>query len=384
MKIGVVGTGHTKFGKAQEDIGELMFKAVHEALENAGANIAEVDAVYISNFSSSFAKQGHLPALLAEKLGVRKRITRVESACASGGLALKEAALSVLSGINKIVLVVGVEKMTDTPIEETTQILATAASKIEMLHGTTFPSLYALMARRHFYEYGTTEEHLAVIAAKNHSNALHNPLAQFHKEITVQDVLNSKLIASPLKMLDCSPITDGAAAVLLCSEESVSRFTSGSSGPIVYLTGVGHCSDTISLLRRENLTSMPAVIEAAAQAYSMSGFTPQDINVAELHDCFTIAELIEIEDLGFCEKGKGKDLVESGATKIGGKIPINPSGGLKAKGHPVGATGVSQAVEIVKQLRGEAGKRQVENAKVGLCCNVGGSGATAIVSIFSR
>ena len=380
MKIGVVSTGHTKFGKSDGDIGELMLDVCKQTLDNANSSIDTIDAIYISNFSGSFSGQCHLPAVLASKLGVNKEITRIESACAAGGLALKEAVIAILSGLYKTVLVIGIEKMSDTTIDETTNILATAASKTEIKHGATFPSLYALMAQRHFYEYGTTEEHLAKIAVKNHKNALYNPVAQFHKKITLDDVLNSRVIASPLKLLDCSPISDGAASVLLCDKENVSQFTDSP----VYAVGIGHDTDHVGLFLREKLTTMPTVVRAAKKAFKMCNLSPKDIDVAEVHDCFTIAELIEMEDLGFCDKGLGKKMIDDGETEIDGNIPINTSGGLKAKGHPIGASGVSQIVEIVKQLRCEASERQIADAGVGLCCNVGGSGATAVVSIFSR
>ena len=380
MRIAAIGIGHTKFGRTIKDIGDLMLSACNQALNDANVTIDQVDSIYVSNFSGSFLNQCHLPALLASKLGTDKEITRVESACAAGGLALKEAAIAILSGLYDIVLVVGAEKMTEAITDEAISTLASAASNEETRHGTTFPSLYALMAQRHFYEFGTTEAHLAMIAVNNHKNAMNNPLAQFHKEITIDDVLNSNVIASPLKLFDCSPISDGAAAVLLCNESIASRLV---ETPI-YLIGIGHNTDSIDLYNRKNLTTMPAVVKAARKAFKISGINQKNIDVAEVHDCFTIAELIQLEDLGFCQKGMGKNLIEDGSIEIGGDIPINPSGGLKAKGHPVGATGVSQAVEIIKQLKGECGKRQVSDAEMGLCCNVGGSGASSIVSIFSR
>lgn len=380
MKTAIIGTGHTKFGRNTVDIGTMMLDASNRALNDAKIDINEVDAVYISNFSSSFSRQCHLPAILASKLGINKEITRVESACASGGIALKEAAIAILSGIYDTVLVVGVEKMTESMTDDVTGILASAASEIEMRHGATFPSLYALMARRHFYEFGTTEEHLAMIAVKNHKNAMDNPNAQFHKEITIDDVMNSKSIASPLKLFDCSPVSDGAASILLCNEKRILKQVEAP----VYLVGLGHETDSIELYTRRSLTTMPAVISAAKKAFMVSGLEPRDIDVAEVHDCFTIAELIQLEDLGFCKKGLGKEMIETGATEIDGEIPVNPSGGLKAKGHPIGATGVSQIVEVVEQLIGKCGKRQILDAEVGLACNVGGSGASCIVSIFSR
>jgi len=380
MKVGVASTGHTKFGKSAADIGGLMSNACKQALDNANLTPGKIDAIYIANFSSRFSNQCHLPAVLASELGINNEITRVESACATGSLALKEAAIAILSGAYKNVLVVGAEKMTDAETDTITRILATASGKEEIKHGSTFPSLYALMAHRYFYEYEATEEHLAKVAVKNHKNALSNPDAHFHKKITVDDVLNSRLIASPLKLLDCSPVSDGAAAVLLSNKENASQLTD----KLVYLTGIGHDVDSIELFKRKSLTTMPTVVRAAKKAFKMSGLLPKDIDVAEIHDCFTIAELIEMEDLGFCKKGEAKKLIDEGRTEIRGDIPVNPSGGLKAKGHPVGATGVSQVVEVVRQLNGEAGNRQINNAKTGLCCNVGGSGGTCIVSIFSR
>ncbi len=377
MKISIVGTGHTKFGKDARDVGELMREASLQAL--GGNDLRALDAVYISNFSSCFTGQCHLPAVLASQLGLETEITRVESACASGGLALKEAAIAIMSGLYRVVLVVGVERMSALPVDMVTAILSRAAGRQESRHGVTFPGLYALMARRHFYEYGTTEEHLAKIAMKNHANALHNPVAQFHKAVTVEDVMRSKSVASPLKMMDCSPVSDGAAAMLLCDHSIATAFCDDP----VNLVGIGHATGAVDLYGRKSLTTMPAVARAARKAYDMSGTRPEDMDLAEVHDCFTIAELMEIEDLGFARKGEGKYFVDDGEGEIGGRIPINASGGLKAKGHPVGATGVSQAVEVVRQIQGRADGLQVHGARKGLCCNVGGSGATAVVSIFS-
>lgn len=377
MKISIVGTGHTKFGKDARDIGELMREASLQAL--GGNDLRALDAVYISNFSSCFTGQCHLPAVLASQLHLETEITRVESACASGGLALKEAAIAIMSGLYRVVLVVGAERMSALPMDMVTAILSRAADRQESRHGVTFPGLYALMARRHFYEYGTTEEHLAKIAVKNHANALHNPVAQFHKAVTVEDVMGSKSVASPLKMLDCSPVSDGAAAMLLCDHSIANAFCDDP----VNLVGIGHDTGAVELYGRKSLTMMPAVARAARKAYDMSGTRPEDMDLAEVHDCFTIAELMEIEDLGFARKGEGKYFVDDGEGEIGGRIPINASGGLKAKGHPIGATGVSQAVAVVRQIQGKADGLQVRGARKGLCCNVGGSGATAIVSIFS-
>jgi len=378
MNVNVIATGHTKFGKDPRDIGDIMMDACNQALTTI--SIKEIDAIYIANFSSSFSNQCHLPAVLASKLNIHKEITRVESACASGGLAIKEASIAIRSGIYDKILVVGAEKMTSMSSGHTNGIIARAADQEEINHGTTFPGLYALMAKRHFFEYGTNEEHLAKIAVKNHNNALKNPNAQFHKKITINDVLTSSYVASPLKKYDCSPISDGAAALVMCSSKTAKKY---SDSPIK-LIGIGHDVGGIELYRRKEITTMPSVVNAAKKAFSMAKVTAKDIDVAELHDCFTIAELIEMEDIGFCKKGNGKQLIEDGATEIDGTIPISPCGGLKAKGHPLGATGVSQAVEIVKQLQFEAKERQIATADIGLCCNVGGSGGSAVISIFSR
>jgi len=380
MKICIAATAQTKFGKRNEDIGGLLACCYQDLMLDASLDIGDIDASYISNFSSHFSQQCHLSALLSSKLHSRHESTRVETGCASGGTALKQASIAIASGLYDVIAVVGVEKMTIRPTKETTSILSYAGSEIERRHGITFPGLFALMARRHFHDYGTSEIDLAKIAVKNHKNALSNPNAHFHKSITDDDVLGSRIIASPLKLLDCAPISDGAAAVLLCNENAARRLTDIP----VYVSSIAQETDYLGLDEREALTTMPAVVNASTKAFNASGVTPRDVDVAELHDCFTIAELIEIEDVGFCSKGAGKELIAEGATNLDGEIPINPSGGLKARGHPVGATGVAQVAEIVKQLRGEADRRQVTDAEIGLCCNVGGSGGTAVVSIFSR
>lgn len=380
MKIAITGIGHTKFGVLPQTLDELIKQASLDAIENSHINLNEIDAVYIGNYSSQFAMQGHIAAIVSEQLGLTTEITRVESACASGSLAVKQGILALLSGRYKNILVIGVEKMTNVTIDTATKILSTAASNEEMQHGFTFPSLFALIANAYFDKYQANETHLAKVAVKNHDNALLNPLAHFQKQITVEDVLNSRVIASPLKLLDCSPISDGAAAVILTSEDAIDHSTQKP----VYILGMGHVVGPISLFNRSDLCSIPSVVSAAKKAYEMAGITPKDISFAELHDCFTIAELIEMEDLGFCNKGQAKKLIDNDETKRNGKIPINLSGGLKAKGHPVGATGVAQIVEVVKQLRGEAGDRQINKAKYGLTCNLGGVGASALVTILSN
>ncbi len=383
MRVAVIGVGLTKFGEHWDtSFSRLFVEAGARAIEDAGIDGGDIDAIYVGNMSGGrFIDQEHISALIADHAGLNPvSSTRVEAACASGGLALRSAAMAILSGMHDIVVAGGVEKMTDVLTERTTQTLATAADQEwEAFLGMTFPGLYAVIARRHMYEFGTTREQLAMVSVKNHGNAIHNPYAQFHRKITVEDVLNSAMVADPLRLLDCSPITDGAACVILASEEKAKEFTDSP----VYITGSGQASSTISLHDRERITVIDSTVNAGKEAYKRANVEAKDIQVAEVHDAFTIGEILAIEGLGFVELGRGGPATEEGITQIGGKIPVNTSGGLKAKGHPVGATGVAQAVEIVLQLRGEAEARQVD-ADIGLTHNVGGSGGTAVVHIFEK
>ena len=383
-KVAIIGAGLTKFGELWDlSFRQMMIEAGARAIEDAGIEGSQIDAIYIGNMSAGqFIGQEHIASLIADHAGLTPiPCTRVEAACASGGLALRQAVIAVGSGIHDFVVAAGIEKMTDVLTEQTIGALATASDQEwEAYVGATFPALYALMAQRHMYEFGTTEEQMAMVAVKNHHNARLNPCAQYHTEITVEDVLKSTPVCTPLKLLDCSPITDGAACLILAPLEEARRFT---DVPVL-VTGTGQASDTISLHDRRSLVGFRATVEAARTAYRMAGMGPANVDLAEVHDCFTIAELMAIEDLGFCEKGEGGKLVEGGETALGGRIPINSSGGLKGKGHPVGATGIAQAVELVQQLRGEAGKRQVEGAEVGLAHNVGGAGGTAVVHLLRR
>jgi acetyl-CoA C-acetyltransferase len=307
--------------------------------------------------------------------------TRVEQACASGGVALREAILAVASGYYDVVMAAGIEKMTDVDGGTAAKILASAADQEwEALMGATFPSLYALIAREHMQKFGTTSEQLAAAAVKNHRNARNNPLAHFRNEITVEQVLNSAMIASPLHILDCCPLSDGAAAVVVTSAEIAKEFTDTP----VYIKATAQASDFLALYNRKELTTFESAVTASRHAYQQARVEPKDIDVCEVHDCFTIAEILAIEDLGFVDKGRGGKATEEGETEIGGRIPVNTSGGLKAAGHPVGATGIKQVYEIVQQLRGEAGKRQVNGAEIGMTHNIGGSGATCVIHILSR
>lgn len=378
--VAVIGVGMTPWGELWEkSLRTIFVEPALLALQDAGVD--KVDSLIVGSMSSGlFVGQEHLASLLADYLGHGPiPAARVESACASGALALKMGFIEVASGLSDIVLVGGVEKMTDVNGNEATYALGTAADQeYECFHGITFPGLYSLIARAHMERYGTTREQLALVAVKNHANGAKNPLAQYPFPVTVDAVLKSVLVADPLRVLDCSPITDGAAAVILAPVETAKKLKK----PVVKITGLGHATDTIALSSRKDIAWLEAVHLAGNQAYKMAGRKPQDIHLAEVHDCFTIAEICITEALGFAEKGKGGAAVEQGLTALGGKIPVNPSGGLKSKGHPVGATGVAQVVEVVKQLRGEAGERQVKGARVGLTQNMGGSGGSCLVHIF--
>jgi len=381
-EVAVIGVGMNKWGEHWEkSLRQVFTEAAILALDDAG--VEKVDSLIVGCMSSGlFVGQEHLSSLLADYIGqVPVPAARVESACASGGLALRMGFIEVASGMSDVVLVGGVEKMTDVNGHEATYALGTAADQeYECYHGITFPGLYALIARAHMEKYGTTREQLAMVAVKNHDNGSLNPLAQYPFKVSVEAVLNSVMVADPLRILDCSPITDGAAALILCPVETAKKLKK----PVVRITASGAATDTIALSSRREITWIESTYQAAKRAYAMAGKKPEDIDVVEVHDCFTIAEICVMEALGLVEKGKGGKAVEEGLTSLHGKIPINTSGGLKAKGHPVGATGVAQAIEIVKQLREEAGPRQVKGARVGLTQNMGGSGGSSIVHIFER
>ena len=385
-EVAIVGIGCTKFGEMwDKSFRDLFIEAGLMALSDAEVSGAQIEALYGGNMSAGmFLEQEHIGALIADYSGLTTNnipSTRVEAACASGGLALRSGIIAVASGYHDVVISAGIEKMTDVGAEKAMDALASAADREwEAEVGATFPGLYAMMARAHMHELGTTREQLAQVAVKNHYHGSMNPRAQFRNKITIDTVINSPLVADPLRLFDCSPITDGAAAVVLVPAERAKEFT---DTPF-YVKAAAQASDTISLHDRRSLTSIDATTIAADRAFKMARLQRSQIDVAEVHDCFTIAEIMAIEDLGFFEKGAGGPVTLAGDTAIGGKIPINTSGGLKACGHPVGATGIKQAVEIVEQLRGDAGKRQVDGAEVGLTHNVGGTGGTVVVHILAR
>ena len=384
QKVAIIGVGMTDFGELwDKSLRDLTVQAGLEAIRDSGLPGEEIDALYAGCMSSGiFIQQEHIASILADYCGLTpKAATRVEGACASGGIALRQAIMAVASGMYDFVVAGGVEKMTDILTEQTTMALACAADREwEAFQGVTFPGLYAMLARRHMFEFGTTDEQLSQVAVKNHENGAKNPHAQYRRPVTLKQVMNSSLIADPIRLLHCSPISDGAAAVVVASEEKAKE---AESDPI-WVLGTGQASDTIALHDRREITTMDATVAAGREAFKMAGLTPDDIDLAEVHDCFTIAEIAAIEDLGFFEKGEGGRATEEGLTALNSQISVNPSGGLKSKGHPVGATGIAQAVEVVMQLRGEAGERQVKDASIGMTHNVGGSGGTCVTHILGR
>ncbi|MCD6162232.1 MAG: thiolase domain-containing protein [candidate division Zixibacteria bacterium] len=380
--VAIIGIGMNKWGELwKTSIRDLIAQSTMLALDDAGLD--KVEAMYIGCMSSGlFTDQEHLAAIGPDYSGLCPiPATRVESACASGGLAVRSAYMHIASGMADVVMAVGVEKMTDVDGAGATFGLASAADQeYEVYNGITFPGLYAMMAAHHMNKYGTTRDQLAQVAVKNHKNGKLNPLAQFRMDITVEQVKNAVMIADPLTILDCSPITDGSAAVILCSMDKAKEIC---KKRLVKIIGSGHATDTIQLAQREDISYLKSTELAAKQAFEMAGKKPADIDFAEVHDCFTIAEIMVIEALGFVDKGKGGSAIADGLTIIEGKKPVNASGGLKSKGHPVGATGVAQIVELTKQIRGEADEgRQIKKADIGLAQNMGGSGASTAVHIL--
>jgi acetyl-CoA C-acetyltransferase len=382
--VAIIGTGYTKFGELwDKGLRELVVEAGVKAVEDAGIYGKELQLIVGGNMSGGlFVGQEHTGALFADYLGLNHiPAIRAEAACASSSVALRIGYLAVASGLYDYVAVGGAEKMTDVYGPHATTALASAMDQeSEAYFGSTFPGVYALMAKRHMHQYGTTREQMGMVAVKNHDNALNNPIAHFHKKVTLEEVMTSQLVADPLRLLDCSPISDGAAALILAPADIAKKHTDSP----VYIKASAQASDSLGLCSRRDICTLDATLHAAKHAYEQAKITAKDLNLAEVHDCFTINELISYEDLGFCKKGEGGKFMESGQTMMGGNIPINTSGGLKGKGHPVGATGVAQIIELVQQLTGKAGKRQVPGAHTGLAHNVGGSGATVAIHILSN
>ena len=380
--VAVIGAGKTPFGAfANRDLRSLAVEAGEKCFKNGNVSLSQVEAFYLGNFAGpSFMGQNHLAPYVSTALGMTGiPSTRIENACASSGSAFFHAFSGVASGIYDVVMVLGVEKMTSQPTPRVTEILASAGDcDGEIKAGSTFPSLFAMIARRHMHEFGTKREHLAAVAVKNHENGALNPDAQMRKAITLEQAMAGKPIADPLNLYDCSLISDGAAAVILASAERAREFT---DKPVRVL-GIAQASDYLALDRKADITTFPSVRTAARKAYAMAGVEAGDVEFAELHDCFTIAEIIAIEDLGFAPRGEGGFYSAAGQTRRNGEKPINASGGLKSKGHPVGATGVGQICDVVSQIRCEAGERQLARHSLGLAQNLGGSGASCVVTIL--
>ena len=378
--VAVVGVGMTKFGELWETpLRDLFAEAALACLKDAGVERSQVQSAHIGCMSSGlFVGQEHLASILCDYAGLNPiAASRVESACASGGMAFRTAYLEVASGASDFVLAGGVEKMNDGA--DATFCLATAADQeYEVYHGVTFPGLYAMIARAHMHRYGTTPEQLAAVAVKNHRNGARNPHAQFPMEITADTVLKAVRVAEPLGLFDCSPVTDGAAALLLCPVEVAKEL----GKPVVKVLGSGAATDTIALHDRENLAAIPAVGRATRRALDAAKVKIEDVDFCEVHDCFTIAEIVCTEELGLFERGQGGPAAAEGLTALDGQHPVNPSGGLKSKGHPVGATGCAQLVEVYNQLTGRCGERQLKSPRLGLAQNMGGSGGSCTVHIL--
>lgn len=379
--VAIIGVGMTRFGELwNRSLRDLFVEGALAAIEDAGVD--HIDSMVVGCMSSGlFTGQEHLSSLLADYLGVTPiPSVRVESACASGGMALRAAYAEVASGMSDIVLAAGVEKMTDVDGNEATYALSTAADmEYESFHGVTFPGLYAMIARAHMHQYGTTREQLAQVAVKNHANGAKNLKAQFQKPVDLETVVSSILVADPLRVMDCSPISDGAAAAIVCPLSMAAEISG--KGP-VKIGGIAAGTDALALHQRDEITWFASVAEAAQCALRAAGRTLEDVDLAEVHDCFTIAELCVMEAIGLVEKGQSGPAVLDGLTAADGDFPVNVSGGLKSKGHPVGATGLAQVFEVVSQLRGDAGERQVPNARIGLTQNMGGTAGSCVVSVL--
>ncbi|RQG99431.1 thiolase domain-containing protein [Natrarchaeobius oligotrophus] len=381
--VRIVGAGMTPFGDHAGRTGrELFGDAARRALEDASLPADAVDELFFSAFAGELSEsQSHQGPLMASAAGVSAPATRVEAACASGGAAVRQAVTAIRAGVADVVLVGGGEKLTHLSTPDATEALSLAADeRWETRIGTTFPGAYALMTRAYFDRFGADRTDLAHVAVKNHANAVDNELAQYRNEITVEDVLEAPIVSEPLGLFDSCPLTDGAAALVLASDDVVRSRNLPAS---VAVAGVGQASDRLSLQERDSLCETPATETAAERAYAASGIGPSDVDLAEVHDCFTIAEVLAIEGLGFAENGEGYGAARDGTTTATGSIPVNLSGGLKAKGHPVGATGVAQIAELVKLLTGgHANADAVPDATVGLAHNAGGTVASAVVTVL--
>ena len=384
IRASIIGAGMTKFGThADLTLSELFAAAALPALDDAGIGPDEVDALYFGNTSAAISENDtHLGPKAASQIGLAGVPTqRFEDACATSAMATKHAVAAIESGLHDVILVGGAERCTPASgldTDEMTRVFASAASRqYEQPVGLTFPGVFALLTKRHMHEYGTTRDQLAEVAVKNHHHGSLNPRAQHGQKITREDVHDGPLIADPFHLYDCCPFSDGASAILVVSQDAAESFDSEA----VDITGIGHASGGVPLAEQSAFTATQAARDAVGAAYDQSGRTADDVDFCEVHDCFTGAEVLATEALGLVEDGEGGPAAAAGRTALGGDIPVNPSGGLKAKGHPIGATGTAQIVELTEQLRDEAGDRQVESPSVGLAHNLGGEAATTVVTV---
>ncbi|SIR82727.1 thiolase family protein [Natronorubrum thiooxidans] len=379
-RVAVIGASMTQFGQRESWILDLLAEAGIECLEDAGVDAEDVEHLYVSNMASGeFEGQTGVPNALAHDLDAMPAYTqRVDQTSSSGGAGIYAAWQSIASGASEMTLLVGGEKMTHRTTGEATDVIASLTHPAEYKTGVTLPSFAGLTARHYLERFDAPRESLGKVAVKNHKNGVDNPHAQFQKEVDLETILESPIVADPLRLYDFCPITDGSAALMLCPESVAKEYTD----EYVVIAGIDGATDTHVVHEREDPTIMGGVVESGKGAYKMSGYGPDDIDVAELHDMFTILEFLQMEGLGFADQGEAWKLVEEGYTERDtGELPINTSGGLKSKGHPLGASGVAQGVEIYEQLMGEAGPRQVD-VDIGLACNVGGFGNCVITTIM--
>lgn len=380
-----------KFGHHEDkSLMDLLVEASIRSLDDAKVGDKDVQAIFVASMlSGELTNQTAIASALTDELGLLPAAAdRIENGPASGGSAVKNACLAIASGVYDLVLIAGGEKMRHVARDKVTDILATMTHpSAEYVHGVTLPSLAAMFTRLYMHRYGVERKHLAMIAVKNHLNAMKNPYAHLHKPITLKEIhsasereVNNPLVSDPIRLFDCCPISDGAASLILCQAEKARELC---DTPII-IAGLGQATDALAMHERKDPTVLNAVMHSSQQAYDMAKLSPKDINVAELHDAFTILEIAESEDSGLFKKGTAHKAVEEGVTSLGGKLPINPSGGLKARGHPVGATGVAQIVELTWQLRGEAGERQVPGAECAYSCNLGGFGNNVVSFVLRR
>ncbi len=378
--VSIAGTGTTTFGELDAGVKELGITAVSRVLRSCDVTRDDVDALYLGNFVAGVLDgQEALAPLVADSVGLSGiPAMKTEGACASSGIAFRQAYQAVRTGVHDVVVAVGVESMTNAETSEFTRALGSAADQgTEGATGLTFPGFYGLLLDRYLHEYGATREQIAEVPVKNRRNGVSNPRARFRSEISVEDVIESRRVADPLGLYDCCPAADGGAAVVLAADDIAADI----ADEPVRVLGSGHATGRSAAYRYEDLTTLEATTIAAKSAYEGAGIGPEDVDVVELHDCFSAAEIGDSEDLGFFEKGEGASAVADGRTAVDGDVPINPSGGLLAKGHPVGATGIGQIYEICKQLRGEH-ENQISGAEIGLAHNLGGSGAISTVTVL--